>query len=219
MDIYIKEAAGTCIRLMVVLSLWGMISACSSLARLEPDYQQIDYPMIAVPGQGYRYLAEPALWPEYPNLQVVRSDLSLVAAPMFGSERSADWGKLESQLQQLLEQQLAAQQVQGRANTLVLRWQMLDLAASSPALNVLSTALLFVPVTSGGVLLEAELIDPQSGQCLAYWLWHKTGSPLQFRQSFNRYGHARYATEQFAQEVLAVIEVQSQGLVIAQEAL
>lgn len=85
----------------------------------------------------------------------------------------------------------------------VLRVQaaLTDIDTCSPALNALSTAALFVPLDMGGAAIEVEFYNSITGERVAAMVDRKTGTPLQFKSSFSRFGHAKGAFEQWAKEL------------------
>jgi hypothetical protein len=83
-----------------------------------------------------------------------------------------------------------------------------ELNASSPAVNALTTLLLFVPFDAGGVAFEARFYDGQSDEPFAQTTHRHISTPLELKGSFRRYGHATRAfrnwAEQFSSGLTAV---------------
>jgi hypothetical protein len=67
--------------------------------------------------------------------------------------------------------------------------------ASSPTANVLSTALLHVPLDRGGVAFEARFFDGLGEEPIAVATKRHESSLLSYSGSFSRYGHAIRAFE------------------------
>lgn len=75
------------------------------------------------------------------------------------------------------------------------------------AANVVTSALLIVPVTAGGAASEAEVVDSVTGERLAALATHTNGTPLLGGPVgyFTRHGHARRALARQADELAALV--------------
>lgn len=82
--------------------------------------------------------------------------------------------------------------------TLRIRSAITSINTSSPALNLVSTAALFIPLDMGGASIEVEFLDAVSGKRLAAMADTKQGTPLQFIQCFQPLGHTHQAFDQWA---------------------
>lgn len=76
-----------------------------------------------------------------------------------------------------------------------------ELNASNPTVNLLTTALLFVPFDAGGVAFEARFYDGESDEPFARTTYRHTSTPLELKGSFRRYGHATKALHDWAEEI------------------
>jgi hypothetical protein len=76
-----------------------------------------------------------------------------------------------------------------------------DVNRSRPLLNVATSALLFVPLDSGGASVEMELRDGESGELKATLIRHSMGTPLKIKGSFSEYGHATAAFRLWGEEL------------------
>ena len=74
-----------------------------------------------------------------------------------------------------------------------------ELNASSPAVNLLTTALLFVPFDAGGVAFDARFYDGESREPFARTTYRHISTPLELKGSFRRYGHATQALRDWAE--------------------
>jgi len=72
---------------------------------------------------------------------------------------------------------------------------------ANPALNLLTTLAVFVPVDMGGASVEVAFFDTLTGKQVAAMADTKTGTPFQFSSGFTRMGHARAALGKWAQEL------------------
>ena len=78
-----------------------------------------------------------------------------------------------------------------------------ELNASSPTVNLLTTALLFVPVDKGGIGFEVRLFEGDSREPFDLQTIHYTSSPLKLKGSFSRYGHAKRVLRDWAAGISA----------------
>jgi Protein of unknown function (DUF3313) len=110
-----------------------------------------------------------------------------------GDERAA----LEQEMRAALVAQLPVSSVVEQPGPGVLRLEITvtEINASSPTANVLSTALLHVPLDRGGITFEARFFDGQGGEPIAVATKRHESSLLSFSGSFSRYGHAIRALE------------------------
>ena len=69
---------------------------------------------------------------------------------------------------------------------------------SRPPLNLLTSLLLFVPVDNGGVSVEIEAYEKESGRQVAAMSAASNGTLLDFSGFFSRYGHARSGLQSVA---------------------
>jgi hypothetical protein len=76
-----------------------------------------------------------------------------------------------------------------------------ELNASSPAVNLLTTALLFVPFDAGGVAFEARFYDGESREPFARTTCRHISTPFELKGSFRRYGHATQVLRDWAEEI------------------
>ena len=74
-----------------------------------------------------------------------------------------------------------------------------ELNASNPTVNVLTTALLFVPFDAGGVAFDARFYDGESREPFAVTRYRHISTPLELKGSFKRYGHAVKAMRDWAE--------------------
>lgn len=82
-----------------------------------------------------------------------------------------------------------------------IRSMITDIDTSSPALNTLTTLALFVPLDMGGAAIEVEFFDSITGERVAAMIDQKSGTPLQFKSGFSRFGHAKGAFVEWAEEL------------------
>lgn len=72
---------------------------------------------------------------------------------------------------------------------------------ANPLLNLVTTAVVLVPLDMGGISIEVEFLDSLTGDILAAMVETKSGTPLQVVASFSQYGHAENAMEDWASEL------------------
>jgi Protein of unknown function (DUF3313) len=92
------------------------------------------------------------------------------------------------------------------ADVLRIRAAIIDVVPANPALNVLTTAVAFVPMDMGGASLEAEFLDSQTGERLAAMAETKRGTPTDLKGGFTELGHARSAMKQWAVELKTALQ-------------
>lgn len=79
--------------------------------------------------------------------------------------------------------------------------RLLEATPVSPVANVISGALLFVPLDTGSIVVEAELRSPD-GELIATWRERLRGDYLDIGASLSRWGRIRNALEKWAQRCL-----------------
>jgi hypothetical protein len=125
------------------------------------------------------------------------------AAEALGPLPSHEHIALESELFTALKSGIAPSLLteEPSANVVRIELTVTELNASSPAVNVLTTALLFVPFDAGGVAFEARFYDGESRAPFARTAYRHTSTPLELKGSFRRYGHATKALHDWAEEI------------------
>jgi hypothetical protein len=76
-----------------------------------------------------------------------------------------------------------------------------ELNASNPTVNLLTTALLFVPFDAGGVAFDARFYDGESREPFAQSNYRHISTPLELKGSFKRYGHAEKSLRDWSEEL------------------
>jgi hypothetical protein len=76
-----------------------------------------------------------------------------------------------------------------------------ELNASSPTVNLLTTALLFVPFDAGGVAFDARFYDGESREPFAVSSYRHISTPLELKGSFKRYGHAAQSLRDWSEDL------------------
>jgi len=90
---------------------------------------------------------------------------------------------------------------------LELRSTITRVETSNPALNVVSTFALFMPLNNGGICLEWKLVEPASEKILAQGVAVQTGKPWQFKASFESLGHAKAGLVKISSELASYLAV------------
>ena len=94
----------------------------------------------------------------------------------------------------------------GVPRTLRIRAAITRVALPSPALNVITTALLFIPLDRGGAAVEIEAIDVATGRRVAALAFSGNGTLADFRGYYSRLGHAELAFQRAAQEFRSLLD-------------
>lgn len=87
-----------------------------------------------------------------------------------------------------------------------IRAAITDIDTSNPVLNIVTTAVAFVPMDMGGASIEVEFLDSVSGERLAAMADRKTGTPIQLISGFKRFGHTREVFDRWAEELKSALE-------------
>ena len=123
-------------------------------------------------------------------------------------ERAREAGDSATELQQAL---IAAIEpgalVTTQAGPGVLRMDVVvkDIDPSSPALNVVSSLIAFVPFDTGGIAADINLRDAQTGALLATVHANEKATPLRLSGSFSRYGHAKGIVQKWGRELATLL--------------
>jgi hypothetical protein len=94
----------------------------------------------------------------------------------------------------------------GVPRTLRIRAAITQVALPSPTLNVITTALLFIPLDRGGAAVEIEAIDVETGRRVAALASAGTGTLADFRGHYSRLAHAELAFQRAAQEFRSLLD-------------
>ncbi len=116
-------------------------------------------------------------------------------------------------LTQALRQELTpTSRPTGTNATLRIRAAITAINESRPALNLLTTLALFLPLDTGGVSVELEALDQVTGQRIAAMSAGQSGSPLWFWSSFQRLGHAEKGLPLLAAEFHHLLTAAAPGI-------
>lgn len=126
-----------------------------------------------------------------------------LVAEAFSAVDPDDRAGLESELRAAMRSGVPSSLLTDENTTGVLRIEVgvTELNPSSPTVNLLTTALLFVPMDAGGVAFEARFYDGANPVPFARTSCRHTSIPLDLKGSFSKYGHARQALHDWAEEV------------------
>lgn len=86
-------------------------------------------------------------------------------------------------------------------DVLRIRTVITDIDIAKPAVNLVTTLVAFVPMDMGGASIEVEFLDAVTGERLAVMADRKSGSPLQLKAGFSKFGYAKAAFNQWADEL------------------
>ncbi len=92
-------------------------------------------------------------------------------------------------------------------DVLRVRAAITEIIPANPALNVLTTAVAFVPLDMGGAAIEAEFIDSSTNEVMATMVERKLGTPLDLKSGFTSLGHARASFKLWAAELKQALEI------------
>lgn len=135
-----------------------------------------------------------------PSRAQVRLGAVSLAPDSNGSAGNADSQALED-LRLALEEQLRLALGGQDEPAATLNVRLLEAQAVSPVVNVLTGVLLFVPLDTGAIVVEAELVA-HGGERIAFWRERITGDYLDIGASFSRWGRISNALERWVQRCL-----------------
>ncbi|MBS1156036.1 MAG: hypothetical protein H6R07_1960 [Proteobacteria bacterium] len=95
---------------------------------------------------------------------------------------------------------------QGSGAKLRIRAQIVDVATVSPALNLATAVLIFLPVERGGAAVLIEALDAESGRGIARFSMAESGGLSDFSGHFSRYGHAEQVLKRAALAFRKILE-------------
>lgn len=90
-----------------------------------------------------------------------------------------------------------------------IRAAITDLVPASPAVNVVTTAAVMIPLDMGGAAMEAEFLDAVTNERLAAIVDRKKALPLsprEFIAGFTTWGHAKIAFDRWAKELRQALD-------------
>ena len=91
-------------------------------------------------------------------------------------------------------------------DVLRIRAAITEIIPASPALNVVTTLVAFVPLDMGGAAIEAEFIDSMTNERVAAMVERKLGTPFDSKSGFTSLGHARASFKSWAAELKRALE-------------
>ncbi len=207
-----SRTARSCARLALPSAVLVASLIAAGCATVQPTQSGFIQPTAAQPqqtvGQELRYRSqEPVAWTRW-EIDDVRW---LVQDPDVRIE-AAEIEELRAGLRRSLE--LAATppaiatgpSAAGSPRTLRVRAAITQVALPSPALNVITTAVLFIPLDRGGAAVEIEAIDVETGQRVAALSSAGNGTLADFRGHYSRLAHAGLAFQRAAQEFRSLLD-------------
>lgn len=120
----------------------------------------------------------------------------------------ADQVTLCSTMEQALTQEFSNLSSSKAENTkhLKIKAAITGVDRSLPILNIVTALALFVPVDNGGISVEIEAVDEETGQRVAAMSGAWNGSPFAFSGYFKSYGHAEAGLRELAREFRQMVE-------------
>lgn len=114
--------------------------------------------------------------------------------------------KLTDYFRTVVEEQLASDYpivATPGPDVLRVRAAITEIVPANPALNIATTAAMFVPLDMGGAAIEAEFLDSQTNELMAAMVDKKMGTPVdpKFYRGFTDMGYAKAAFEAWATEL------------------
>lgn len=93
-------------------------------------------------------------------------------------------------------------------DVLRIRAAITEIVPANPAINIITTAAVFVPLDMGEAAIEAEFLDSQTKEVLAAMVDKKMGTPLspKFYRGFTTMGYAKASFAAWAIEIKKALE-------------
>jgi hypothetical protein len=193
---------------LLSLALGLLASGCATSARTRtgflPSYDHLQ-PVPACPGL---YAERDIIRDSHPSIHVAPVAWQVSAdTPGIVDEREQTGLCVFAQKE--LERAFAARHPTPAAGQppLELRSAITRVETSNPALNVVTTLALFMPLNTGGICLEWKLVDPASERIIAQGVAVQTGKPWQVKASFETLGHARAGLTKISAELASYLPV------------
>ncbi|WP_417069857.1 hypothetical protein [Niveibacterium terrae] len=178
------------LRLPALLAI-ALLAACSTLTPANPGAASADWQVLRQSAS-----EDVRIRPATPPRAFVAPRLGKVRFQ--AADKSEDAAELETLRQSLadsLKQELASAPASTAAPTLNVT--LSDPRPVSPVLNVASALLLFVPLDTGAISVEAELVAPD-GARIAIWRERLSGGVLDISGSLSRWARVRNALTDWA---------------------
>ena len=114
--------------------------------------------------------------------------------------------KLADYFRQVVEEELGEEYpivTKPGKGVLRVRAAITEIVPANPAINIVTTAAVFVPLDMGGAAIEAEFMDSQTNEVLAAMVDKKMGNPLdpRFYRGLTTMGYAKGAFSGWANEL------------------
>lgn len=187
---------------LLVCLLFG--AGCSNLRPTESGFLDNYSRMDMVEDRSIREFVDPSVdWTRYDAVYIEPVVLKL------GDKQSVEFTSEEiEQLTNDLAKALQTTLGQNRSlvdrafpGALTVKAAVTGLDESNPFINVVTAAALFVPIDSGGVVIELEVCDASTDRQLYAVIHAENGMPWQFFDHFSRFGHAKSAIKAFAEKL------------------
>ncbi len=172
----------------------------SDYGRLRPDPTQMGLSWWEEPG---------APWPSYKKLLIEPVQVRLTDQAEGGEVGAAERTRLAKALRQAVLKALAGRhQVVERPGSGVLRVRaaLTRLKPVSPALNVVSTAVMMWPMDVGEAALEAQFLDSRSNRVLGELVIVNQGSTLDLGRVWTRWAQVEAAFAEWARLFVQALE-------------
>lgn len=168
----------------------ALLAACTSLPPSHPDAASADWQVIRQSAS-----EDVRIRPATPPHAFVAPRLGEVRIAASAGHDAAELETLRQTLADSLKRELASPPASAAAPTLNV--SLSDPRPVSPALNVASALLLFVPLDTGAISVEAELVAPD-GARIAIWRERLSGGVLDLSGSLSRWARVEHALSDWA---------------------
>jgi Protein of unknown function (DUF3313) len=190
---------------LAVLALL-LATGCASVGAPEQSRTLTSFEQLSVQPDGSRAWRDA----QAGRYEAVRIDPSAIA---FGADIRIDEGQrneLRTALTSALSERFSSAGLlpsginQGRP-TLSVRGTVTGVELASPALNVVTTLLLFAPLSRGGLTVELEAVDSESGKRVAALAFAGTAGVENLTSAYSSTGHARLQARAVAERFVQLV--------------
>ena len=187
----------------------GLLSGCASLRTTESGFLS-DYSELKVAEEKPNckiFVSEAFDISLYGQAEIATIDFSIPVAKL-KRLNDGDVAKFSEEAHAILEEvfgELVKSEAASNAKTLRIRASITDVDTVNVGVNAIASVIA-VPVDNGGVSVELEISDSESGRLLLALSGYETGKIQQVGGFFSKLGHARSGLRKIAENVVGILE-------------
>ena len=187
----------------------GLLTGCASLRTTESGFLS-DYSELKVVEEKPNckiFVSETFDLSLYGQADVAAIDFSIPEAKL-KRLNEADVAKFTDEAHTILEEvfgELVEREAVSNAKSLKIRASITDVDTVNVGVNAIASVVA-VPIDNGGVSVELEISDSESGRLLLALSGYETGKIQQVGGFFSKLGHARSGLRKIAENVVGILE-------------